>query len=111
MQHLFCHKASRKVEAIEDVVAELNPICPQMTPTVLTDTLKNLEDMQEEYKNKVEKLNTRKQEICACTETKVEEIIALINKAHDQWIKQFEQKHSDAVGNIEIASDEVKGMP
>ncbi|XP_022297483.2 uncharacterized protein LOC111106895 [Crassostrea virginica] len=102
------HRTCRKVESIEDIAAELNPPCPQMTQTVLTDALKNLEDIQEEYRNKVQKLNTRKQEICACTETKVEEIIALVNKAHGQWMKQFEQKHSDTVGNIEIASDEVK---
>ncbi|XP_078309669.1 uncharacterized protein LOC144618045 [Crassostrea virginica] len=102
------HRTCRKVEAIEDVAAEPNPMCPQLTPTAFTDALKKLEDIQEEYKNKVKKLNTRKQDICACTENKVEEIKALINKAHDQWMKQFEQKHSDAVGNIEIASDEVK---
>ncbi|XP_078341630.1 E3 ubiquitin-protein ligase TRIM33-like isoform X2 [Crassostrea virginica] len=102
------HRACGKVEAIEDVAAELNSLCPQMTPICFIDALKKLEDIQEEYRNKVEKLNTRKQEICACTENKVEEIISLINKAHDQWMKQFNQKHSDAVGNIEIASDEVK---
>nr|XP_022297755.1 E3 ubiquitin-protein ligase TRIM56-like [Crassostrea virginica] len=102
------HRACGKVEAIEDVAAELNSLCPQMTPTCFIDALKKLEDIQEEYRNNVEKLNTRKQEICACTENKVEEIIALINKAHDQWMKQFNQNHSDAVGNIEIASDEVK---
>ena len=52
------HRACRKVEAIEDVAAELNPLYPQMTPMVFTDALKNLEDIQEEYKHKVEKLDT-----------------------------------------------------
>ncbi|XP_078340486.1 uncharacterized protein LOC111106519 [Crassostrea virginica] len=79
-----------------------------MTPTIFTDALKNLDDIQEEYKSTVEKPNARKQEICTCTQTKVEEIIALINKVHEQWMKQFNQKHSDSVGSIEIASDEVK---
>nr|XP_022297250.1 uncharacterized protein LOC111106742 [Crassostrea virginica] len=102
------HRTCRKVEAIEDVAAVLNPLSSQITPTCFTDALKNLEDIQKEYKNKVEKLNARKQEICACTETKIEEIIDLINKAHGQWIKQFNQHHSDAIGSIEIASDEVK---
>ena len=102
------HRACRKVDAIEDVAAVINPLCSKMTQICFIDALKKLEDIQEQYKSKVEKLNGRKQEICACTETKVEEIKALINKAHDQWMKQFEQKHSDAVGNIEIASDEVK---
>ena len=102
------HKACRKVEAIEDVAAEPNPKCPQMTTTCFIDALKKLEDIQEEYRNKVQNLNSRKQEICACTAKKIDEIKALLDKAHDQWIKEFEQNHSDAVGNIEIASDEVK---
>ena len=102
------HRTCRKVEAIEDVAAEPDLLCSQMTSTCFIDALKKLQDIQEEYKNKVDKLNTRKQEICACTETKVEEIKALLDKVHDQWMKQFSQKHADAVGNIEIASDEVK---
>ncbi|XP_078341682.1 uncharacterized protein LOC144627772 [Crassostrea virginica] len=109
------HRACKKVEAIEDVAAEPNPLCSQMTPMCFINVLEKLENIQEEYKSKVKKLNTRKQEICACTETKVEEIKAFLDeikakldKAHAQWMKQFEQKHSDAIGSIEIASDEVK---
>ena len=102
------HRTCRKVESIEFVAAEPNLQCSQLTPSCFIDALKELEDIQEEYRNKVDKLNTRKQEICACTETKVEEIKALLDKVHDQWMKQFNQKHADAVGNIEIASDEVK---
>ena len=102
------HKTCRKVGPIEDVAAEPNLQYSQLTPSCFIDALKELEDIQEEYKNKVDKLNNRKQEICACTETKVQEIKALLDKVHDQWMKQFNQKHAGAVGNIEIASDEVK---
>nr|XP_034307808.1 E3 ubiquitin-protein ligase TRIM39-like [Crassostrea gigas] len=72
--------------------------------------LKKLDALQEEYKDVLANLNAKKQEILTCTETKIEEVKSLIDKAHNQWMKQFEQKHSDAVGHIEIASDEVKRL-
>lgn len=53
-------------------------------------------------------LNTKKQEIFACTKTKVEEIKSLLDQAVNKWTKIFEQKHSDAVGDMEIAFDEMK---
>lgn len=59
---------------------------------------------KKKYKNKVKKLNTRKQEICASTKTKEQDIKAQLDKAHGKWIKHFNQNHSDAVENIEIAS-------
>lgn len=68
----------------------------------------NLNDVKDEYRKTVENLNSKKQELYTFTEMKVEEIKSLLDQGHNQWTKQFEQKHYDAVGNIEIALDEVK---
>ncbi|XP_052680661.1 uncharacterized protein LOC128161419 [Crassostrea angulata] len=105
-KHRFC----KKVESFEDVTMELEEAHGQITPTCFEDVLKKLNHIQEEYRKTVINLNTKKQEICTNTDTKIEEIKALLDKAHSQWMKQFEQKHSDAVGNIEIVSDEVKRL-
>ncbi|XP_065937597.1 E3 ubiquitin-protein ligase TRIM33-like [Magallana gigas] len=103
-KHRFC----KKVESMEDATIELEESYGQITPSCFIDVLKKLGQIQEEYRKTVINLNAKKQEICTNTDTKIEEIKSLLDKAHNQWMKQFEQKHSDAVRNIEIASDEVK---
>ncbi|XP_052680659.1 uncharacterized protein LOC128161417 [Crassostrea angulata] len=103
-KHRFC----KKVESIEDVTMELEESYGQITPKCFEDVLKNLDHERKMYRETVAHLNAKKQEICKNTETKIEEIKSLLDKAQNQWMKQFEQKHSDAVENIEIVSDEVK---
>lgn len=103
-KHRFCEK----VESIEDVTIEHGESYDQITTTCFGDVLKKLDHIQEINKDTVVKLNAKKQEICTNTDTKVKELKCLLDKAHSQWMKQFEKKHSDAVGNIEIASYEVK---
>ncbi|XP_062592860.1 uncharacterized protein LOC134254350 [Saccostrea cucullata] len=61
-----------------------------------------------ENNNRLGKLNTRKQDICLTTEEKVQEIKILLDTEHAKWLKQFEQNHTDSIGNIELASDELK---
>ncbi|XP_052680660.1 uncharacterized protein LOC128161418 [Crassostrea angulata] len=104
------HRTCKKVESIEDVATEIDVSCHNTTPEFFKDFLKKLDDIQNEYRDTLAHLSTKKQDIFTSTETKVEEIKSLLDKAHNQWMKQFEQNHSDAVGNIEIASDEVKRL-
>lgn len=106
--HVFStkHRFCKKVEFIEDLTMELEESYGQITPTCFEDVLKSLDHIQEEYRKTVINLNAKKQEISTNTETKIEEIKSLLEKAHNQWMKKFDQKHSDAVGNIKIASDE-----
>lgn len=104
------HRTCKTVESIDDVSLDIDQNSYNITPKCLKFFLTKLDALQVEYKNVLVNLNAKKQEILTCTETKVEEIKSLLDKAHNQWIKQFEQKHSDAVGHIEIASDEVKRL-
>lgn len=84
------------MEAIEDVASDLDEFCKQITPTCFKDFLKKLDDIQKGYGKIAAHLQVKKEAIFSSTETKVEEIKSLIDKAHNQWMKQFEQKHSDA---------------
>eukprot|EP00105_Crassostrea_gigas_P019201 XP_011437619.1 PREDICTED: probable E3 ubiquitin-protein ligase MID2 [Crassostrea gigas] len=102
------HRTCKKVEAIEDKAMEIDESSFQIEPVCLNALLKKLGDIQDEYMTTVANLNVKKQEISLFTETKLEEIKSLLDQAHNQWTKQFEQNHSDAVSKIEIASDEVK---
>uniref|UniRef100_A0A8W8LUU6 Tripartite motif-containing protein 45 n=1 Tax=Magallana gigas TaxID=29159 RepID=A0A8W8LUU6_MAGGI len=104
------HRTCKKVQSLDDVALEIEESSCKVTPVCFKDFLKKLDALQEEYKDVLANLNAKKQEILTCTETKIEEVKSLIDKAHNQWMKQFEQKHSDAVGHIEIASDEVKRL-
>nr|XP_011437619.2 tripartite motif-containing protein 45 [Crassostrea gigas] len=104
------HRTCKQVESIEDVAKETDESCHKTAPEFFKDFLKKLDDIQNEYKDTLANLSTKKQDIFTCTEKKVQEIKSLLDKAHNQWMKQFEQKHSDAVGNIEIVSDEVKRL-
>ncbi|XP_048743652.2 uncharacterized protein LOC125657059 [Ostrea edulis] len=104
------HRMCKQVKAIEDVAVEMDQNRVQHKLTLFKDLLESLENTQEEYNDKVTTLNSRKQEIVSSAEKKVEEIKSQIDKAHVQWLKQFEQKHTDSVGNIEIASDEIKRL-
>lgn len=104
------HRTCKKVEAIEDKAMESDESSNsfQIEPICLKALLKKLEGIQDEYMTTVANLNVKKQEISSFTETKVEELKLLIDQVHNQWTKTFEQNHSDAVSEIEIASDEVK---
>ncbi|XP_055999155.1 uncharacterized protein LOC125656750 [Ostrea edulis] len=102
------HRMCKQVQAIEDVAAGMNLGIVQTKLTLFKDLLESLENLQEEYKDKATALNSRKQEIVSSTEKKVEEIKLQIDKTHALWLKRFEQKHTDSIGNIEIASDEIK---
>ncbi|XP_055999182.1 E3 ubiquitin-protein ligase Midline-1-like [Ostrea edulis] len=102
------HRKCEQVQAIEDVAVEMDEDRVQNKLTLFKDLLESLENLQEEYSDKVTTLNSRKQEIVSSAEKKVEEIKLQIDKAHAQWLKRFEQKHTDSVENIEIASDEIK---
>lgn len=103
-KHIFC----KKVKSIEDATMEREESYGQITPSSFEDVLEKLDHIQEEYRKTVVNLNAKKQEICKNTETKLEEIKSLLDKAHNQWMKKFDQKHFDAIGYNEIASDEVK---
>ncbi|XP_055998906.1 LOW QUALITY PROTEIN: E3 ubiquitin/ISG15 ligase TRIM25-like [Ostrea edulis] len=104
------HRKCEQVQTIEDVATEMNEHRVQNKLTLFKDLLETLMNMREEYRDKVTTLNSRKQEIISSAEKKVEEIKSQIDKAHAQWLKRFEQKHTDSVGNIEIASDEIKRL-
>ncbi|XP_048741154.2 probable E3 ubiquitin-protein ligase MID2 [Ostrea edulis] len=104
------HRKCEQVQAIEDVAAEMDEDRVQHKLTLFNDLLESLENLQEEYSDKVTTLNSRKQEIVSSAEKKVEEIKSQIDKAHAQWLKIFEQKHREFVGNIEVASDEIKRL-
>nr|XP_034317456.1 E3 ubiquitin/ISG15 ligase TRIM25-like [Crassostrea gigas] len=104
------HRTCKTVESIDGVSLEKDESSNKVTPKCLKDFLKKLDALQEEYKDMLANLNTKKQEIFTHTETKVEEIKSLLDRVNNQWMKQFEQKHSDAVGHIEITSDGVKRL-
>lgn len=82
----------------------------QITPTSFLDVKEKLDQIQEEYRKTVVHLNdkTPPENLYINTGTKIEEIKSLLDETHNQWMKKFEQKHSDAVGNIWIASDEMR---
>ncbi|XP_055999139.1 probable E3 ubiquitin-protein ligase MID2 [Ostrea edulis] len=104
------HRKCEQVQAIEDVAAGMDEDRVKNKLTVFKDLLESLENSQEEYRDKVTTLNSRKQEIISNAEKKIEEIKSQIDNAHAQWLKRFEQKHTDSVGNIEVASDEIKRL-
>jgi hypothetical protein len=102
------HRKCEQVYALEDVAAEMDQNRIQDNLVVYKDLLESLENLQKGYREKITTLKCKKQEIVSSTEKKVEGIKSQIGKAHAQWLKRFEQKHIDSVGNIEIAADEVK---
>lgn len=104
------HRTCKTVESIDDVAMEIDESSCKVPPLCFKDFLKKLDALKVKYKDVLANLNAKKQEILTCTETKLEEIKSLLDGAHNQWMKQFEQKHSDAVGHIEIASDEVRRL-
>ncbi|XP_062607455.1 uncharacterized protein LOC134269271 [Saccostrea cucullata] len=106
--HVKQHKLCKHVDTVEDIAFETDRNAMKNIALKYADLEKVLEYMLSENLNKTEKLNTRKHEICMNTEEKVEEIKSLMENAHAKWLKRFEQNHADSIGNIEIASDELK---
>ncbi|XP_061192045.1 uncharacterized protein LOC133200246 [Saccostrea echinata] len=102
------HKLCKNVDTVEDMALEIDRDSIQKISLKYIGLEKNLEDMLSENKNRLDKLNARKQEICVTTEEKIQEIKTLLDNAHAKWLKQFEQNHADSIGNIEIAFDELK---
>ncbi|XP_061179644.1 uncharacterized protein LOC133188290 [Saccostrea echinata] len=102
------HKLCKNLDTVEDMALGIDRDNIQNIASIYICLEKRLEDMLLENLNKVAKLNSRKQEICMKTEEKVKEISSLLDGAHAQWLKRFEQNHADSIGNIEIASDELK---
>ncbi|XP_061191810.1 RING finger protein 207-like [Saccostrea echinata] len=106
--HVKQHKICKNVDTVEDIALEIDRDSVQNIALKYIDLEKSLEEILLENLNKVAKLNTRKQEICMNTEEKVQEIKSLLDNAHAMWQKRFEQNHADSIGNIELASDELK---
>ncbi|XP_062618197.1 protein PML-like [Saccostrea cucullata] len=102
------HKLCKNIDTVEDIALEIDRDSIQKTASKYTDLEKTVNDILSENQNKVSKLHTRKQEICLVTEEKVQEIKSLFDNAHVMWLKRFEQNHADSVGNIEIASEELR---
>ncbi|XP_062618194.1 uncharacterized protein LOC134279792 [Saccostrea cucullata] len=106
--HLKQHKWCKNVNTLEDIALDINRDKIQNTALKYVDLEKTVNDILSENLNKVSKLHTRKQEICLVTEEKVQEIKSLVDNAHALWLKRFEQNHADSVGNIELASEELR---
>ncbi|XP_062592862.1 uncharacterized protein LOC134254352 [Saccostrea cucullata] len=102
------HKLCKNVNTLEDKAHEVDRESIRKTAFKYISLEKTVQDILLENQNKVSELNTRKQEICMTTEEKVQEIKSLVDNAHAMWLKRFEQNHADSVGNIEIASEELR---
>ncbi|XP_062592857.1 uncharacterized protein LOC134254347 [Saccostrea cucullata] len=102
------HKLCKNIDTIEDIALGIDRDSIQMTASKYIDLEKCVKDILSENLKKVSKLHTRKQEICMTTEEKVQEIKSLVDNAYAMWLKRFEQNHADSVGNIEIASEELR---
>ena len=68
------HRTCRKVEAIEDVAAEPDLLCSQMTSTCFVDALKKLEDVQEEYKKRLKSLTPESRKFVHVLKTKLKKL-------------------------------------
>ncbi|XP_062578149.1 uncharacterized protein LOC134240054 [Saccostrea cucullata] len=53
-------------------------------------------------------LNEKKDSIMSIMANEVEKVKALIEKAHTEWVKQFEQAHKENTDRTEMSSDELK---
>ncbi|XP_062618196.1 E3 ubiquitin-protein ligase TRIM45-like [Saccostrea cucullata] len=102
------HKWCKNVNSVEDIALEIDRDGIQKTALRYIGLEKTVNDILSENLKKVSKLHSRKQEICKVTEEKVQEIKSLLDNAHAMWLKRFEQNHADSVGNIEIASEELR---
>ncbi|XP_062598811.1 E3 ubiquitin-protein ligase TRIM33-like [Saccostrea cucullata] len=106
--HVKQHKSCKKVDTVEDTALAVGRDHIQNIVSKYIGLEKDVEDMLLEKMNLKAELNTKKREICMNTEEKVEEIKSLLDNAHTNWLKRFEQTHADSIGNIEIVYDELK---
>lgn len=102
--HILCEG----VEVIADMAVEKEQNDVHKIISSFSDLQKCIENMQLKNRSKIADLNSMKQEMCSGAEKAVQEIKKMIDDAFTAWIKRFEQTHADSVGNLDVATDELK---
>ncbi|XP_048742815.2 uncharacterized protein LOC125656242 [Ostrea edulis] len=102
------HRRCERVEAIEDVCSRFDRADIKPRLDKVSKSLEMLENLQENNREKVDKLKARKEVIIRDVEERNEKAKRALDKGFAQWKKQFEQKHGNCLQTLDIACDEMR---
>ncbi|XP_055999439.1 uncharacterized protein LOC130047843 [Ostrea edulis] len=102
------HRRCERVEAIEDVSSRFDRTDMQPRLEKFSKSLEMLENLQENNREHVDKLKTRKEVICRVVGDKIEKAKRALDEGFAQWQKGFEQKHGDCLQTLDIECDEMR---
>ncbi|XP_061179207.1 probable E3 ubiquitin-protein ligase MID2 [Saccostrea echinata] len=102
------HRRCASVISIEDASSQIDKEKLEKINKVLSELLESIDSAVLRNTQDILSLNAKKDSIMSSMANEVEKVKTLIENAHVQWLKHFEQAHKENTDKIEMSSDELK---